>query len=219
MKLELERLKEQFDQDGFVVVRGLATGELLSEIRKKVPQAVQIAEEARVNADKDKPSSSRFAFTNVNKGLERIDPFFRNFLEAGPQLRILEALLGEPPTPTTAGCFSKDDPEEVVQPHRDGDNGATVWIALDPCGPANGCIYYLRGSHLGKDTDKQWELGDVDELVAHPEAIPVRLAPGDASIHYSKTIHWSGKNVSGAPRRGLNAFYQKMDGRRKHGFR
>lgn len=220
--MNLDELKTQFDLDGFTIVRGLLDDSVLTEIRARIATAVQrlgLEKQNKSGAEskeeeRARASYSRFQLYNVNKGLERIDPYFRAFLETGSHIEILEHLLGESPRPATASYFSKDEPDEVIHPHRDGDNGATIWIALDPCGPENGCLYFLRGSHRD-DNPEMWDLGEVDELMSHPDAVPAELKPGDASIHFSKTIHWSGRNKSRKPRRGLNAFYQEIDRHRR----
>jgi phytanoyl-CoA hydroxylase len=118
--------------------------------------------------------------------------------------------LDETPTPATVGYFCKEEAEEEIHPHRDGDNGLTIWFAMDATNPTNGCIHYLRGSHLPfKDDGQLFSLGKSRDFSADPNAVAAILDPGDVSIHNSKTIHWSGKNKSGRSRRAINCFYQK----------
>ncbi len=111
-------LKAEFDRDGFVIIRDFATPEQVREIRAR-------AEEATKDVPRKGP------FSNVTKGLERRDGYFGELLRDGPQVPIVETLLGKKPEPTTASFFTKIDNDQEVHPHSDAIDGAVTWIALD----------------------------------------------------------------------------------------
>lgn len=207
---EVADLKQNYQRDGFVIVRKFASRARLAEIRQRVDSVLE-ALAARsppdtIAATPGKPQR----FTNVTKGLERLDDWFKSYLRGGPHVAIIEALTDEPVTPATVGLFTKTALDEEVAPHNDGSNGATVWLALDPSDETNGCLHFLRGSHLADDGQGFRFTGSVADLERQPNAVAACLEPGDISIHDARTVHWSGKNASGRPRRGLNCFYQRF---------
>lgn len=204
---EVTELKSDFHRDGFVVIRGFVSPAVLTELQERAQSAfLRLRPKDSVYKKHGLPQ----LHGNVAKGLERVDNYFKDFIDDGPHLALLTALLDETPTPATVGYFCKEEAEEEIHPHRDGDNGLTIWFALDSTNPTNGCVHFLRGSHLRfKDDGQLFSLGKSRDFSADPNAVAAILDPGDVSIHNSKTIHWSGKNKSGRPRRAVNCFYQK----------
>ena len=204
---EVTELKSDFHRDGFVIIRGFVSPAVLTELQERAQSAfLRLRPKDSVYKKHGLPQ----LHGNVAKGLERVDNYFKDFIDDGPHLALLSALLDETPTPATVGYFCKEEAEEEIHPHRDGDNGLTIWFALDSTNPTNGCVHFLRGSHLRfKDDGQLFSLGKSRDFSADPNAVAAILDPGDVSIHNSKTIHWSGKNKSGRPRRAVNCFYQK----------
>lgn len=91
--------------------------------------------------------------------------------------------------------------------HVDGmgkQDGATMWIALDPSDLANGCLCYVKGSH--RDVHSATALASFSEDSEGATCIPAQ--PGDAIIHSSRTVHWSRKSCSSdRRRRAVSYFY------------
>jgi len=96
------------------------------------------------------------------------------------------------------------DPMEVV----------TVWLAVDPSTPANGCMRIIPGTHVNgyseyEDVEGQQvfgiqiKKGQVDES----KAVDCTLAPNECSIHHAKTIHGSNPNTSAIRRCGYTMRY------------
>ncbi len=201
---EVTEMKSDFHRDGFVIIRGFVSPVVLTELQEHAQSAVQCLD------SKYKKHGLPQLHGNVAKGLERVDNYFKDWIDDGPHVALVRALLDETPTPATVGYFCKEEAEEEIHPHRDGDNGLTIWFAMDSASPDNGCVHFLRGSHLQfKDDGQLFSLGKSHDFSAEPNAVAAILDPGDVSIHNSKTIHWSGKNRSGRPRRAINCFYQK----------
>jgi len=83
----------------------------------------------------------------------------------------------------------------------------SVWIPLQEATIENGCMWFLPGSHkreilthhsIGHDTrvhGLEVEEVDVSKAVACP------LAPGGATVHHCRVLHYTGPNVSDVPRR------------------
>ena len=133
-KVEATKLKEAFDQDGVVVIRNLITQQQLDEICEKAEMLTR------------KLPKRSGKFSNVIKGLDRMDVYFNDLLCKGPQVAILEMLLGKKPEPTTASIFTKDKHSQEVHPHSDAMKGGVVWLAIDETNIENGCLQFLKGS-------------------------------------------------------------------------
>jgi ectoine hydroxylase-related dioxygenase (phytanoyl-CoA dioxygenase family) len=82
----------------------------------------------------------------------------------------------------------------------------TFWLALDEATTQNGCMHYLPGSHQHgilphrrKGNGPHAPLGvdgiDISGAVACP------LPAGGVTVHCSRTLHWTGPNVTHSPRR------------------
>jgi len=90
----------------------------------------------------------------------------------------------------------------------------SVFIALDPCTPANGCLQVIPGSH---------RLGRIDHVLtgeqagADPERVErvlerlplvhVEMRPGDALFFHPNLLHRSDRNTSPEPRWSMICCY------------
>ena len=90
-------LKADFDRDGVVIIRDFVTSETAREICARAEAATR-----------DLPRRHD-PFSNVTKGLERLDGYFGELLHRGPQVPVLTTLLGQKPEATTASFFTKDE--------------------------------------------------------------------------------------------------------------
>jgi ectoine hydroxylase-related dioxygenase (phytanoyl-CoA dioxygenase family) len=85
----------------------------------------------------------------------------------------------------------------------------TCWLALSDVGPDAGPLRFVPGSHRwGFLAAGNFFVQDLDSLTgfALPEGAtwaeePVIIPAGSASFHHRRTIHGSGPNTSGGPRR------------------
>jgi non-heme Fe2+,alpha-ketoglutarate-dependent halogenase len=93
----------------------------------------------------------------------------------------------------------------------------TVWIALSETTLENGCMQFLPGSHkLGElPLDKpDIQAGNllssgqtVNFDISAIDPVPVRLKPGQASIHHAHLIHSSAPNKTQGRRLGMTFIY------------
>jgi len=91
----------------------------------------------------------------------------------------------------------------------------TVWIALTPSTPENGCVRMLPGTHRvplpHTDSADPKNLLGRREIVASrvddDAAVDVVLAPGEASLHDALILHGSNANRSGGRRIGFSVRY------------
>ena len=87
----------------------------------------------------------------------------------------------------------------------------TAWIALSECGPENGCLRVIPGTHLGSllpqvDTyarDNALSRGqEIAVEVDESQAVELVLHPGEISLHHVGIVHGSNANMSSKPRIG-----------------
>ncbi len=218
-KEQIAAIKRDYDRDGFVILRGFVQGAALDELRRRATDLSTALFERDASShgaakpNRSHPEQALFkkggAFRNVFKNLQRHDAWFDEQLNAGKHVPLVRALVGDELVPATAAWFTKRaGSAEEIGPHRDSigkpedrRHGATIWIALDPADPENGCLYYGRGSHKLDDTSSK-------ALDEHSDAaVAASVQPGDAVIHSSLTIHWSRGNPTARPRRAVSFFY------------
>ena len=194
MSQETAALKADFDRDGVVVIRDFVGPETVRKIRTRAEEATE-------------GDSRRDMFSNITKGLENRDDYFGELLNHGPQVPILEQLLGKKPEPTTASFFTKSENQQEVHPHSDALEGVVIWIALDETNERNGCLHFLKGSHNRQEEFRHLRAHEPTDLSDHPDLFEATMSPGDIVIFRPTTVHWSGPNHDGSPRRGFNCFY------------
>jgi hypothetical protein len=91
----------------------------------------------------------------------------------------------------------------------------TVWLAIDPSTPENGCMYVIPRTHDNGYSD--YDEVDASKNVFHLEikkrqrdeskAVPCTLQPNEASLHHAKLMHGSPPNTSQIRRCGYTMRY------------
>ena len=217
---QVAAIKRDFDRDGFVILPGYVTGHALEALSERATRVTADLEERRRNGEHLDPNRTRRSprgkqrgdFGDVFKGLQRHDSWFDHELTAGRHVPLIRALIEDEPVPGTAGWFTKHPGSMAeIKPHQDAiglpqglRSGATIWIALDSADPDNGCLHYGRGSHRVEYVPGIPVPGfDVNDGTA----VAASVQPGDAVIHDSMTVHWSGANPTDRPRRAVSFFY------------
>ncbi|MDE0420948.1 MAG: phytanoyl-CoA dioxygenase family protein [Gammaproteobacteria bacterium] len=218
---EISAIKRDYDRDGFVILPGYLHGPALEELRERATRLTADLFARKRKGEGLNPRSKRrragqqkgnIDLGNIFKSLNRHDAWFDNELTAGRHVPLIEALVGDKLLPSSAAWFTKiPGSKGEIAPHRDaigrppgGQAGATLWIALDPADPENGCLHYGRGSHR-----IQYAPGTpFGEFVVDPAtAVAAIVQPGDAVIHSDLTVHWSEGNPTERPRRAVSFFY------------
>ncbi len=153
------------------------------------------------------------------------DPFLAR-ISADPRLVAIAAEVLGPPVEAFAATYLAK-PAGVGLPalwHQDGHpwqerlagaDAVTLWVALDPSTPENGCLRLVPGSHRLplhrlRPNDAVPSLFGVEldpQLVDEAAAVDVVLAAGDVSVHHPNLVHGSGPNRSDRPRRALAVRY------------
>ena len=107
----------------------------------------------------------------------------------------------------------------------EGSELLTAWVALSDVTPESGPMIFVRGSNHwglleGSDFFAQDDIRGHFHLPpgAAWEEVPAVLPPGGFSLHHNLTVHGSGPNTSGYPRRGF-AIHLRTDKSRPIGDR
>jgi phytanoyl-CoA hydroxylase len=194
-----------FDTEGFLIRRGLFTEAEVAELKQEVRRIL----------------GTREAHGGVFVGLAANSPVFRD-LAGDPRLvDVLETILGPNIEFLSDKVVFKSASTDYGSPwHQDwpywkGTHKISVWVALDPATPENGCLKLLPGSHRALATHDGDDGGTrlfVHRLapgaVDESRAVVVPCAPGDAVFFHDQTLHASFPNTSGADRWALISTYR-----------
>ena len=214
---QIAAIKRDYDRDGFVILRGYLREPALDDLRER---ATRLADDLRQRPPKREGPDRRGSvprparrFGDVFKGLQDHDAWFDHALKAGTACAVDQgthrrrARAGHGRLVHQASRFDGRDrtpprcDRPTAGPRRPGQPSGSHSISADP---ENGCLHYGRGSH-------RHELGygipipgfDMNDGTA----MPANVQPGDAVIHSSLTVHWSGINPTNRPRRAVSFFY------------
>jgi phytanoyl-CoA hydroxylase len=196
-----------FHRDGFVCIENVFGEADLARLRRacetpeiREPLTARRVEERLVHLI---PLTSRH---DAFRGLAK-DPRLTSRVAAllGDDLQLYSSKLATKPSAAGQGEFAwhQDFP---YFPHTHAGLVA-VSVALDDCTPDNGGMYALAGSHqkgLLSHEEDGWMTGRCTELVPSlddPQVRPLMSAAGGITLHHSLTLHCSGPNWSGTPRR------------------
>ena len=142
--------------------------------------------------------------------LHEHDGFFGEFFNGKPKA-LAQELLGEPVIGKNLQYFDKPPGIGQATPaHQDGHyfmlqpcHAVTMWMALDTVDEENGCVRYLRGSHLDgmRPHERTQTLGFSQGIVDFGknetrEEVPCPAKPGDLLAHHAMTVHRADANAS-----------------------
>ena len=164
------------------------------------------------------------------KQLQRMhehDPWFNELFNDKPK-RLAQALLGTDVITKNLQYFNKPPKTgNATPPHQDGfyfkldpPKALTMWLALNDTDEENGCVRYVKGSHLKgiREHSLTGTLGfsqgisDYGNEEDKLNEVPVPASEGDLIVHDSLTIHLAGKNLSeNRPRRAIGFIFYSAD--------
>lgn len=219
--MDFEKLKADYDRDGYVVVPNVFTEEEVKTVENELLNF--IAE----YADNMKRDEINFSSPGVINSIHRLagydakdGTYFSNLLESEKMGDIAKVFLDDEADPRRAEFFGKPAKVGLKSPwHQDNfywgvadNNALTIWLALDHCDETNGGITYIKGSHTMGVVDHVDSFAPgssqmvKDENLTNGsrgEVVTPTLKPGDVVIHHSLTIHGSADNHSERSRRGV----------------
>ncbi|MEZ6127587.1 MAG: phytanoyl-CoA dioxygenase family protein [Planctomycetaceae bacterium] len=206
---ELE--KQQYDRDGFVVVRQFLDSSELAELQNQLDRYIRdvvptLSDSEAFYEDRSRPETL--------KQMQRmgVDSYFHDYVSSRPNWNELAAaLVGEEVYAEQPQWFNKPPgTRHVTPPHQDNfyfslapANVLTMWLALDKVDAENGCLRYLAGSHQGgfRPHARSRVLGfsqgitnfSADDFMSE---VAVPMEPGDLVVHHGMTVHRADANMS-----------------------
>lgn len=212
--MNLDALTKQYGEDGVVKVEQLFSPAEIEEIREQLQrytdEVVPGLPPNDVVVEADGVSVRNCWRMHIH------DTWFEQLARKESILAMVARFVGDVPVLMAVESFNK--PARVgsaVPPHQDNayfcltpPDALTVWIAVDAVTEENGPVSYIRGSQLdGPRPHAQSGVAGnsmgLAEEVDKSEGWTALLAPGDALVHHSNTIHYSAPNTSDQARRGL----------------
>lgn len=228
--MDLSAYKPSYDADGYVVVRGFLTAAALTELTDNLDRYIREVVPHLPDGDAFYEDRSR---PETLKQMHRIeqDAFFAEYLRRPFWRTAAESLLGETAqAPNGAEWFNKPPhTQHPTPPHQDNyyfcltpPQVLTMWLALDPVDEENGCLRYVRGSHLRgiRPHARTKTLGFSQGISDYGEAdrgqeVAVPAQPGDLLVHHGNTIHRADANRSATRHRRSFGVVFKADSCRR----
>ena len=222
MKSELTPQQiDQYRRQGFLVIEGFLTPDELEHWRTVTDEAVQQRlKEPTLNNQVTPDSFNAMVFTqclrlaDIHPGMaelmfdERLGRLAANLAGIdGTRIWHDQALYKPPYGNHTA--FHLDNPFwSFYSP-----GAISIWVALDAATQANGCLWYLPGTHLEASYQSVGiaeNFGDI--FKTYPqwkkiEAVPASCPAGSAVFHSGLVAHAAGVNATAHPRRAMTCAY------------
>jgi phytanoyl-CoA hydroxylase len=209
LEQQLATAREQYERDGYVVIRNVVDPDLVAEARQHVTWLMEHNPTLRAE------QLGHFLMTD--------DPFWVRLVGDDRLLDVAQQFVG-PDIALFASHYIAKPPfdGQPVLWHQDGSfwplepmEVSTLWLAVDDSTPENGCMRVIPGSHR---TDLQelvprTEVANVLNSSIDPatvderDGVDVVLSAGDVSMHHPNLVHGSNANTSPRWRRGLTIRY------------
>jgi hypothetical protein len=203
--------RRRLDDEGYLILLGLMTDELLSSLRRRVEELFTAESEAAGAEFKQEPGCRRLA-NLLDKG-----PLFQRVAAEPRLLECLGHVLGPQFKLSSMNVRSVNAYGDEGQPlHADmaaiaDEHGYwvcnSVWL-LDDFTAANGSLRVVPGSH-------RWKRLPPDVLAdprsPHPEELLLTGKAGDVMVMNAHVWHGGTANRTAAPRTALHAFYCRRD--------
>ena len=200
--------RRQLDEEGYLVLPGLMTPELLGALRRRIEEL--FAEEGSLAGSefKQEPEARRLA-NLVNKG-----DIFEDVILTPRVLECMAHILGPRFKLSSLNARSTDPHSASGQPLH-ADSGAiadgagyfvanSVWL-LDDFTSENGATRFVAGSH-------RWRrLPEPGFYAAHPDEQLVLGKAGDVVVMNAHMWHGGTANRTAAPRRAMHVYYTRYD--------
>ena len=201
--------RQQYDRDGYAVHPGVVDAELVAEASGHVDWL--LARNPGLRPEQ------------LHHNLMTHDPFWVRLVSDDRLLDVAAEYVGDDIALFASHYISKPPGDgRPVLWHQDGAywplqpmEVVTLWLAVDPSVPENGCMRAIPGSQhldlqeLHATPKEQNVLGSAmaEDLVDASKAVDLVLQPGDVSVHHPNLVHGSNANRSALRRCGLTIRY------------
>ena len=203
-------LKSDFNRDGFVVIRQFLPENEFAELRRELYRYIKRVVPTLPYADAFYEDKSRPETLKQLQHMES-DPFFRAYSNNRRWKRLGETLLGEEANAKGGEWFNKPPRTNHPTPaHQDNfyfnlipPNVLTMWLALEDVDEDNGCLRYVRGSHLvGRRPHARSDVLGFSQGITdygpddESRETAMILKANDLIVHHGWTIHRADPNRS-----------------------
>lgn len=211
MVLDLEALRVELNERGYVVFEGFIDTAWLDELRTATERQFE-REGEQAGSEFRQESGSRRLANLVNKG-----EVFRRIVTEPRLLQCIELVLGPQFKLSSLNARSANPHNGVSQPLH-ADMGAIVdergfWVCnsvwlLDDFTPENGPLRVVPGSHHWGQLPQ-----DVldDPAATHPDEVTLTAPAGSVIVMNAHAWHGGTANRTSHPRRAIHAFYARHD--------
>lgn len=205
------QLKEQYEREGYVVVRNVLDSDLVNEAKDHIDWLLEKNPDLRPE--------------QLDHHLVTQDAFWVRLVSDDRLLDVAEQFLG-PDLALFASHYIAKRPFDgkAVPWHQDGSywplepmDVVTFWLALDRSDGDNGCMKVIPSTQheellstdemTAQSDENLFEIAMDANAIDDSEAVSLILDPGDISIHHPNIIHGSYANTSPRWRRGLTIRY------------
>ncbi|WP_439581147.1 phytanoyl-CoA dioxygenase family protein [Dyadobacter bucti] len=222
--MDIEFVKKRFEEDGYVFLPGFLSEEEIAVLNTKLDSFIENVVPGMPATDVFYEDKNDRSTLKQIMHVSKYEPSFAPLLHDSKFSKIAEELLEDKVVPRILEYFNK--PPKIgkpTPPHQDGyyfmlkpAKAVTMWMALENVDEANGCVRYVKGSHLkgmrphGRTQTLGFSQGITDfgipEDMENEIAFPAR--PGDLLIHDSLTIHRAdGNQTTDRTRKALGFIY------------
>lgn len=216
VSLNTSQLTADYEHDGVILIREFLSADEVAAVRAELERYIR-DDLASKPLDARTLENDEKTVRNLWR-LELHNEFFRKLAEREDIRSLVAPLLhGDP---VLAGVETFNKPARIgsgVPYHQDNayfcqtpPDMLTIWIAIDAVTEANGPVFFVKGSHKeGMLPTKPSGVRGNSIGMAEPSTVPLSeqfcglLAPGDATIHHSVTVHHSAPNTTEHSRLGL----------------
>jgi phytanoyl-CoA hydroxylase len=215
------QIKQDFDRDGYIILRNYLSTQKTAEVRENVERFVSDLLPGLPNDHAYYEVKDAAETLMRLHGMTENDDYFRELYRDEQFLGLAHHLI-DGARESMMQWFDK--PPRVgsaTPPHQDGfyfmlepNEALTLWLAIDSADEENGCIRYVPGSHrrdmrphrpsgvLGFSQGIT-DFGDEDAAAE----VSMIVEPGDLIAHHCLTIHRADANPSDRHRAALGFHY------------
>lgn len=220
--IDLAAIKKDYDREGYIFIKSFLTSDEVDDINRELKTFIQ-DEVPSMPANfvfyEDKSDESTL---KQLQDIQHYSSYFEKILKGSQFEKVASALLEDKVIGKNLEYFNK--PPRIgkpTPPHQDAyyfmlnpPVAITMWLALEDADEENGCVRYIKGSHLtgmrthGRTKTLGFSQGIIDygeADFARETAFPAQA--GDLLIHHAMTIHRADGNESSRSRRALGFIY------------
>lgn len=219
---------ETYHRDGFIILPDVLDPALIAELRAVTDAIVAGARKVTAHDevyDLEPSHSPGDPRVRRIKKPHRVHPVFDRVMRHEAILSVLRPLIG-PAIRFDESKLNMKSPEygSAVEWHQDwafyphtNDDLCAVGVMMDDCGPENGPLLFIPGSHKGPVYDHHADghfAGAIDPTacdIDFTRAVPALGRAGSISVHHARLVHGSAMNTSDRQRRLLLYQYCAAD--------